>query len=114
MMADAVNLLAEIRRLGGDVKLISCDKLRLVAPTALMPELAERVRAAKPMLVAVLLDDTSPAQQNGEGVMPPQQPCNSATLTGRGFIGCIRRQASSRLAGPASRGAGALECVSRS
>ena len=78
MMADAVNLLAEIRRLGGDVKLISCDKLRLVAPTALMPELAERVRAAKPMLVAVLLDDTSPAQQNGEGVSCP--PSNRATV----------------------------------
>ena len=71
MTADAVNLLAEIRRLGGDVRLISCDKLRLVAPTALMPELAERVRVAKPMLLAVLGDNTSPAQRDGEGVVYP-------------------------------------------
>jgi hypothetical protein len=37
MTVEATNLLAEIRRLGGDVKLISCDKLRLIAPTASAP-----------------------------------------------------------------------------
>jgi hypothetical protein len=52
MMADAANLLAQIRRSGGDVKLVGCNKLKLVAPTALMPELAEKVRAVKPMLLA--------------------------------------------------------------
>lgn len=76
MTSEAVDLLAEIRHLGGDVRLISCDKLKLVAPTALLPGLAERVRAAKPMLLAVLVDSTSPAQ--GEGVSYP--PGNRATL----------------------------------
>src|SRR5262249_18243315 len=76
MTADALNLLADIRRVGGDVKLISCDKLKLVAPTPLLPELARRVRAAKPMLLAALADDTGPAQR--EGVSFP--PNNRATV----------------------------------
>jgi hypothetical protein len=71
MTADAVNLLAEIRRLGGDVKLVSCDKLKLVAPSALMPELTKRVRVAKPMLLAVLSNDITPARREGEGVLYP-------------------------------------------
>ena len=78
MMADAVNLLAEIRRLGGDVKLISCDKLKLVAPTALMPELAKRVQVAKPTLLAVLADKPCPTRRgDGEGVLYPRR--NRAT-----------------------------------
>lgn len=75
MKADAVNLLAEIRRLGGDVKLVSCDKLKLVAPSALMPELIKRVRVAKPMLLAVLANNTS--RWRGEGVLYPRR--NRAT-----------------------------------
>ena len=77
MTADAVDLLAEIRRLGGDVKLISCDKLKLVAPTALMPELAKRVRVAKPTILAVLADKPSPARRDGEGLLYPRR--NRAT-----------------------------------
>ena len=52
MRADVANLLAEIRRSGGEVRLVGRDKLKLVAPAALLPELTERVRAAKPMLLA--------------------------------------------------------------
>jgi len=80
MAADAVNLLAEIRRSGGDVRLVGCDRLKLVAPTALLPELAERVRASKPMLLAALADTcriASAAQEGGGGVLNPRR--NSAT-----------------------------------
>jgi hypothetical protein len=65
----AANLLAEIRRSGGDVRLVGCDRLKLVAPTALVPELAEKVRAAKAMLLAVLADTgrTANATQEGGG-----------------------------------------------
>jgi hypothetical protein len=69
----AANLLAEIRRSGGDVTLVGCDKLRLVAPTALVPELAEKVRAAKAMLLAVLAD----TGRTGGGAVKPL--CNGAT-----------------------------------
>jgi hypothetical protein len=54
MTAEVANLLAEIRRSGGEVRLLGCDKLKLVAPAALLHELTERVRAAKPMLLAAL------------------------------------------------------------
>src|SRR6516162_4130733 len=72
MTADVANLLAEIRRSGGDVRLIGCDRLKLVAPTALLPELAERVRAAKPVLLATLAGASrkaNPAQEGGGGVL---------------------------------------------
>jgi hypothetical protein len=81
MTADAANLLAEIRRSGGDVRLVGCDRLKLVAPTALLSELAERVRAAKPMLLAVLADTgpiASAAQEGGGGVLNPWR--NGATV----------------------------------
>jgi hypothetical protein len=80
MTADVANLLAEIRRSGGDVRLIGCDRLKLVAPKALLPELTDRVRAAKPMLLAALAG-TSPkadaAQKGGGGVLNPRR--NGAT-----------------------------------
>ena len=81
MTADAANLLAEIRRLGGDVRLVGCDRLKLVAPTALLPELTERVRAAKPMLLAALADIgqiASAAQEGRGGVLNPWH--NGATV----------------------------------
>src|SRR5262245_25239305 len=78
MTLDAVNLLAEIRRLGGDVQLVGRDKLKLVAPTSVLPELAKRVRAAKPMLLTALTDKCSQAQREGEGVLYPRR--NSATV----------------------------------
>ena len=80
MTSDAVNLLAEIRRSGGDVRLVGTDRLKLVAPTALLPELTERVRAAKPMLVAALAHSgrkPTSTQEYGCGVSNPRH--NSAT-----------------------------------
>jgi hypothetical protein len=80
MTADALNLLAEVRRSGGDVKLISGDRLKLIAPTKLMPELAKRVRAAKPMLLAALADTGRKGgnrQGGGGGVVNPRR--NRAT-----------------------------------
>jgi hypothetical protein len=80
MTADATNLLAEIRRSGGDVMLVGCDRLKLVAPKALLPELTDRVRAAKPMLLATLAEtasQVSTAQDGGGGVS--NLPRNSAT-----------------------------------
>jgi hypothetical protein len=103
MTADAVNLLAEIRRLGGDVKLVSCDKLKLVAPSALMPELIKRVRVAKPMLLAVLSNDSTPARREGEGGgISLERPCNSATLTGWVFTGTGHLRTGCRMARPPS------------
>ena len=74
MTPDATNLLAEIRRSGGDVRLVGCDRLKLVAPKALLPELTDRVRAAKPMLLAALADpasQVSTAQEGGGGCQTP-------------------------------------------
>jgi hypothetical protein len=74
MTAEAANLLIEIRRSGGDLRLVGCDRLKLVAPKVLLPELTARVRAAKPMLVAALAG-TSPkadaAQKGGDAVLNP-------------------------------------------
>ena len=80
MTPDATNLLAEIRRSGGEVRLVGCDRLKLVAPKALLPELTDRVRAAKPMLLAALAGTASQlntAQEGGGGALNPRR--NSAT-----------------------------------
>jgi hypothetical protein len=80
MTMDAASLLAEIRRSGGDVRLIACDRLKLVAPPALLADLTERVRAAKPMLLAALADtgrNMVAAQEEGGGVSNPRR--NGAT-----------------------------------
>jgi hypothetical protein len=72
MTADATNLLAEIRQSGGDLILVGCDRLKLVAPKALLPELTDRVRAAKPMLLATLAGASrkaNAAQEGGGGVL---------------------------------------------
>jgi hypothetical protein len=80
MTADVANLLAEIRRSGGDVRLIGCDRLKLVAPTALLPELAERVRAAKPVLLATLAGASRKANATQQGGGEVLNPCrNGAT-----------------------------------
>ena len=62
------------------MRLVGCDRLKLVAPTALLPKLAERVRAAKPMLLAALAETASQvtAKKNGGGVSNPQR--NGATV----------------------------------
>jgi hypothetical protein len=78
-MTEVADLLAEIRRSGGDVRLVGCDKVKLIAPTALLPKLAERVRAAKPMVLAALANtDREAARESGEGVLNPLP--NSATV----------------------------------
>jgi hypothetical protein len=53
-MTAALDLLAEIRRSGGDVKVTAPDRLKVVAPAKLLPDLVERVRAVKPELLNVL------------------------------------------------------------
>jgi len=54
MSGHALDLLARIRRHGGDVKLIAPDRLRVKAPPVLLPEFLEQVRAVKPELLTVL------------------------------------------------------------
>ena len=84
MTTNAANLLAEIRRSGGDVMLVGDDRLKLVAPKALLPVLTDRVRAAKPVLLAALADtasQVSTAQEGGEGVLSPRR--NTATVQHR-------------------------------
>jgi hypothetical protein len=77
MTADAANLLAEIRRSGGDLRLVGCDRLKLVAPKAVLPELSEKVRAAKPMLLVALADSASQVSTTEGGVSNPRR--NGAT-----------------------------------
>jgi hypothetical protein len=81
MTADATNLLAEIRQSGGDLILVGCDRLKLVAPKALLTELADRVRAAKPTLLAALADTVSQVSTTQEGGVGCQTP--AATLQQR-------------------------------
>jgi hypothetical protein len=81
MTADVTHLLAEIRRSGGDVKLVGCNRLKLVAPKALLPELTDRVRAVKPMLLAALADTASQVSTAGGGVLSPRR--NTATVQHR-------------------------------
>lgn len=54
MSAAALDLLAEIRRHGGDVKMIAPGRLRVIAPNRMLSEIAEQVRAVKPQLLAAL------------------------------------------------------------
>ena len=80
MTGDAINLLlAEIRRSGGDVRLVGADRLKLVARTSLLPELTERVRAAKPRL-RTAVRKLLPRNRKGEGYQTPvitAQRCNT-------------------------------------
>ena len=83
-MTGVADLLAEIHRSGGNLRLVGCDRLKLVAPKALLPELTDRVRAAKPMLLAALADtasQVSTAQEGGGGVLNPRR--NTATVQHR-------------------------------
>jgi hypothetical protein len=54
MSGHALDLLATIRRHGGDVKVVAPDRLRVVAPPVLLPEFLEQVRAVKPELLTAL------------------------------------------------------------
>jgi hypothetical protein len=79
-MTEVAGLLAEIHRSGGNLRLVGCDRLKLIAPKALLAELTDRVRAAKPMLLVLLADtasQVSTAQEGGGGVSDPRH--NGAT-----------------------------------
>ena len=53
-MTAAVDMLAAVRALGGDVKLANSGRLKVIAPAPLPNELIERLRAAKPDLLTLL------------------------------------------------------------
>jgi hypothetical protein len=53
-MTAAVDILAAVRALGGEVKLINYGRLKVVAPAPLPNELTEQLRAAKPDLLTLL------------------------------------------------------------
>jgi hypothetical protein len=59
MTVAAVDMLAALRAAGGDVKLTTPGRLKVVAPTRLPDELIEQLRAAKPDLLR-LLRETQP------------------------------------------------------
>jgi len=63
-MTGALDILADIRRCGGNVSLVAPDRLRVSAPSDLLPEFAARVRAVKPDLLLALAktDDAKPAK----------------------------------------------------
>ncbi len=61
-MSAALEILTEVRRRGGDIKLIAPDRLKVLAPTALLPELVEKVRAVKPALLVALAEPKLPAE----------------------------------------------------
>jgi hypothetical protein len=67
MTAVAVNMLAALRAAGGEVKLASPGRLKVVATTPLPDELIEQLRAAKPDLLVLLSKtraaDTWPDEQ---------------------------------------------------
>jgi hypothetical protein len=54
MTAVAMDVLASIRRHGGDVKVIAPDCLKVRAPMDLLPDFVRQVRAVKPELIAAL------------------------------------------------------------
>jgi hypothetical protein len=61
-MTAALDILAAIRRSGGDVKVVAPDRLKVVAPPALLSDLVEQVRAVKSALLLVLLAGTRAAE----------------------------------------------------
>jgi hypothetical protein len=54
----ALGALAAVRAAGGEVKLVSPHRLKLIAPRALPDDLIEQVRAAKPELLNLLQNKT--------------------------------------------------------
>jgi len=61
-MSGAVDMLAAVRALGGEVTLASPGRLKVVAPVPLPNEMIEQLRAAKPDLLALLTSSTPTAQ----------------------------------------------------
>jgi hypothetical protein len=59
-MSAAVDMLAAVRALGGDVKLGSPGRLKVIAPGPLPDELIQQLRAVKPELFTLLAPTTQP------------------------------------------------------
>jgi hypothetical protein len=58
MSAAAADILAAVRSIGGDVKLVGSGRLKVVAPAPLSDDLIEQLRAVKPDLVLLLTPRT--------------------------------------------------------
>jgi hypothetical protein len=63
MTTAAVDMLAAVRAIGGDVKLASSGRLKVVAPAPLPNELIEQLRAVKLDLISLLAPHTPPAEK---------------------------------------------------
>lgn len=61
MTVAAVDMLATVRAIGGDVKIVAPGRLKVVAPAPLPNELIEKLRAAKLDLLTVLTSSTPTA-----------------------------------------------------
>jgi hypothetical protein len=72
MTALAVDALTAVRAAGGDVRLLSTHRLKIVAPRPLPDALIELVRAAKPELLNLLA--TSSAETWGSPGAPSRRP----------------------------------------
>jgi hypothetical protein len=59
-MNAAADMLAAVRRMGGDVMLASPGRLKVIAPTPLPDELIQQLRAVKPDLFTLLAPTTQP------------------------------------------------------
>ena len=62
MTTAAADMLAAVRAIGGDVKLASSGRLKVVAPAPLPNELIEQLRAVKLDLISLLATHTPPAE----------------------------------------------------
>ena len=63
MTALAGDALAEVRAAGGDVKFIGPERLKVVAPEPLPDHLVDKLRKAKPELLALLSNTSPPTTQ---------------------------------------------------
>jgi hypothetical protein len=90
MTPAAVDMLAAVRAVGGDVKLVDSGRLKVVAPAPLPRELIEQLRAVKPDLLSLLAPDTPPAETSTE---PEEERAGIA-----GFDGGSARQWAEALA----------------
>ena len=68
MTARAIALLAAIRRHGGDIQMISSQRLKVVVPSCLLPEFVEQARAVKSELLTTL---AGPTPGFGDHPCPP-------------------------------------------
>ena len=92
-MTAAVDVLAAVRALGGEVKVANPGRLKIIAPAPLPHELIEQLRAAKPDLLTLL---APPEAQSGASDTWlevcaycgwPGAPLLDAAVDGRMFAG---------------------------